>query len=186
MKTIRLILFLLVAFGLTACGQGTPRETSLTKDSLNDTSPHPPESLETYNSQISVDELCGKISSIKRLPVKEGAKSADPVYNQFLANSDEMIPCLVGKITDLTAMPDPRGIPISPGDGYVVGDTAFFMLFDLTGVQFDAASIFPKRYQKKWEEDGNYAYYEYVQDPKNRLKLQEWWRKKLRGTAAKK
>jgi len=88
------------------------------------------------------------------------------------------VPCLIGKITETTAIPDPRETLRSPDT--TVGDVAYFLLIDITKLDF--AQLLPSDVQDEYKDQGVFAYYKYVQKNKNRAELQhklyEWYRRK--------
>lgn len=119
---------------------------------------------------------CNHISEIKILPFAEEPVD-DPAYNALIKAGEKAIPCLIDKVSDTTPMPDPRQ---APKVDTVVGDIAFFVLIDLTKVDF--TELLPHEVRRKFEEEGIYAYFEYTEKIKNRKKLQkslyEWYRQK--------
>lgn len=124
---------------------------------------------------MSTADLCANLKDLKRRPLETGKPNGDPIYDGLIAKGSEAVPCLIDKITDMTVMKDPSPHPAHPVNCRV-GDTAFFVLFDITGREFVPGEIFPASYMKRWKEDGIYIYYDYVEDPANYSKLQAWWR----------
>lgn len=117
------------------------------------------------------ESLCKRLHELKRMPFEE-EKSGDPVYDGLLASGRAAIPGLVDKITDTTIMADPRESPHV--HGFMVGDAAVFMLHDITREPLE--SILPAAVAEEWKTEGVYAYFSYVENFKNRKKVQKWWK----------
>jgi hypothetical protein len=119
---------------------------------------------------------CNKIRNIKKLPFRrdeataEAFKQLDPVYGEFRQLGDTIVPCLISKITDKTAMEDPSQ---APHYGLVtVGDVAFWVMLDITGMTAEEA--LPLTVRQDYKERGRFAYLDWVRrDPVNRKTLQE-------------
>ena len=126
--------------------------------------------------------LCDRIAEIKELP-NYSETGVDAIYDEFAKAGDTLIPCLIGKITDTTIMPDPRCPRIS--EETKVGDVAYFVLVRLTKTDF--AEMLPAPVQKKFKTGGVYAYHEYIERKGKRKELQskfrQWYRQKY-GKAA--
>ena len=126
--------------------------------------------------------LCGRLSEIKIIPHRDPTVT-DPIYDALIAKGDDVIPCLVDKITDKTLMQDPREAPT--WQYYAVGDTAVFLLIDiLRDNDAERAKLLiemlPKKYKEEWKTNGVYAYFNYVSEPTNRRELQSWWKNWLK------
>ena len=121
--------------------------------------------------QLAAQKLCEQLSEVKTLPFK-GEPVSDVVYNGLMVAGDDAIPCLIDKITDTSRMKDPRQAP-SYGD-VRVGDVAFFILGDITGVPFE--QMLPEAVRSELNDSGVYAYFEYVERYENRQELQGRWR----------
>src|SRR5205807_311381 len=100
------------------------------------------------------NELCNRISEINTLPMK-GEKGEDAVYDAFMVAGDKVVPCLIEKVTDATKMRDPRSEPGFPDVEVTVGDIAFFLLVDITKINF--TEPLPSDVRKQYEESGVYA-----------------------------
>lgn len=134
-----------------------------------------------------ITRLCAKIVEIKRLPLKreEGGleffKALDPVYGQFRELGDAMVPCLISKVTDENVMDDPSQ---APHYGLVtVGDVAFWVFLDITGMPFEKA--LPPPVRKDYESRGYFAYFDWVREsPAHRTILQKniehWYAKRAK------
>jgi hypothetical protein len=136
----------------------------------------PPDLLES-----TPDALCNRLSEIKLLPGKDPFES-DPIYEALMAKGDAAVPCLVEKVADKTPMRDPRQAP--KWQHYAVGDTAVFILVDITREDDREREkllieMLPPPFREEWETNGVYAYFNYVSEPRNRKKLQGWWKKWL-------
>lgn len=114
--------------------------------------------------------LCQRLPEMKTMPFK-GEPIEDEVYNGLAALKDAAIPCLIGKITDSTRMNDPRQAPVYRD--FRVGDAAFFVLLDITKVPFE--QMLPAEVKSELEDEGVYAYFEYIKKDENRTSLQARW-----------
>jgi hypothetical protein len=114
--------------------------------------------------------LCQRLPEMKTMPFK-GEPIEDEVYNGLAALNDAAIPCLIGKITDTTRMNDPRQAPVYRD--FRVGDAAFFVLLDITKVPFE--QMLPAEVKSELEDEGVYAYFEYIKKDENRTSLQARW-----------
>jgi hypothetical protein len=123
--------------------------------------------------------LCNRIPEIKILPMK-GERGEDATYDAFMDGNKAVVPCLIEKVTDTTKTPDPRQEPGFPDIEITIGDIAFFLLVDITKIQF--TDVLPPDVRKEYKEDGVYAYFKFVKNPANRAKLkdrlQAWYREK--------
>ena len=162
-----LILVSLLVVGLVAC-RGSSVSTVTSSAPKNITSSPDP---------IAPPQVpCNRISEIKTLPFYD-EEVDDPAYNALIAAGEKVIPCLIEKVNDTTPMPDPRQ---APKVDTVIGDVAFFVLLNTTKV--DLMKLLPPEVQKKFDEEGVYAYFRYTENKNNRKKLQEklyeWYRDK--------
>ena len=85
---------------------------------------------------------------------------------------DSALPLLIDKISDTTRMRDPRQSPIY--ENIRVGDIAYFIFIEISNKNFDF--IFSEDLKKDYKKEGVYAYFRFVQNYQNRIKL----KKKLR------
>lgn len=132
-------------------------------------SPSPPPVAQVQ--QLTDDEvrgLCNRMADIKVLPMKE-ERGVDATYDAFMTAGVRVVPCLIEKVTDETAVPDVWHTP-TYGDTRL-GDVAVFLIGDIT--QLDFYTLLPIKVQAKVHDQGVYAYFEYVEKPKNRKILQE-------------
>ena len=122
-----------------------------------------------------IQDLCNRVSEIKLLPIKQEFGS-DATYTAFMEAGVGAVPCLIDKITDETPMADPRQAP--KYNDTRVGDVAYFLIMDITQIGF--VMLMPPEVQAKYPDQGVYAYFEFVEKPKNRKLLQEnlrvWYR----------
>jgi len=111
-------------------------------------------------------DTCSEIAKIRIVPFK-GEHVDDEAYNKIITNKDSSIDCLLENILNVTPMSDPRQAP--PYNGFVVGDTAFFLLSNLTDLKY--SEVLPVNVQNKFKKQGIYAYFEYVKSFNNRKQL---------------
>jgi hypothetical protein len=161
----------LLVMEVLACGvAGSERRTIV---ATNSPTPLSSETRTVFHDE-TVQSLCDRLPEIKRIPYRD-PNDTDPVYEAIIAKGWEAGPCLIEKITDETSMPDPREAP--PWQHYKVGDTAVFILARLAGNDEEILpKMLPKAYEKEWETNGVYAYFNYVLERENRARLQQWWR----------
>jgi hypothetical protein len=139
---------------------------------------------ETAQPQPKPEELsllCERLKEIKMLPLKD-EPGDDPVFKELTAAGDDVVPCLIRKITDETEMPDPRQ---APRVGAVsVGDVAFFSIYHLGKASFEELfELLPPEVQKAYTSDeGVYGYFRTIDKHNNRKKFQvaltKWYEKK--------
>lgn len=125
---------------------------------------------------VDADYLCRNLPELKRMPMKDKV-AGDLIYDGIMSRGEEMIPCLVERITDTTPMKDPREAPQVPE--FKVGDAAFFMLHEITAEPLENA--LPQKVSEEMKTEGIYAYFNYVQKSKNRKIIQKLWRQKISG-----
>lgn len=148
-----------------------PQETSKAR---------PVQPQETSKPQ-DVTVLCEQIKNIEMLPHKK-EPVADAAYNAIASAGEDVIPCLIGKITDETMMKDPRSVP--KVGNVAVGDTAFFLLADVAKIdQAGFVALLPPDVRKAYEGDeGIYGYFRLIDENNNRQKLQaaavKWYENK--------
>lgn len=134
-------------------------------------------------ASLSAEKLCDKLADIEILPTKDPTIT-DPIYEALIAKGDVAIPCLIEKITDKRKVPDPR-YSVPHWHSFAVGDTAVFILLDIISKDDSnkweklMLDMLPPKYEKEWESNGIYAYFNCVYESKNRKKLQDWWKKWL-------
>lgn len=130
------------------------------------------------SSPLDAKALCNRIPEIQIFPMK-GEKGADPIYDDFMAAGDRVIPCLIEQVTDTKVITDPRQEPGYPDLQTRVGDIAYFLIVDITKLEF--TRLLPTQVQKRYKSDGVYAYFEWVANPANRITLRDsfndWYRK---------
>jgi|SRR5215469_144759 len=117
---------------------------------------------------------CGEIGAVRRIPFHAGDPVKDDAYNKLLLKSWGAVPCLIHQITNMHRTADPRSAP-QFGD-VRVGDVAFWVIKDITGVPYD--EMFPPDLVARFPDEGVYAYFDWVAKPGNRKRLQtkvlEW------------
>ena len=120
--------------------------------------------------------LCDRISELKRLPLK-GETGVDSVFDALLGAGEEVVPCLIEKITDATPMHDPRCPAYA--EKVAVGDTAYYVLIYKTNLGF--ADLLPEKVQECYKTKGGFAFNDYIRRKGARRQLQsrlrEWYRK---------
>lgn len=114
-----------------------------------------------------VRALCNRVAEIKVLPMKD-EKGIDATVDSLMTAGVRAVPCLIDKVTDETPMVDPRQAPRYKDTR--VGDVAFFMITRIANL--DYAVVLPPEVTAKLPNQGVYAYFEYVEKPKNRKTLQ--------------
>ena len=135
-------------------------------------------------SSNQVNRLCNQIRKVKTMPLKanEGGlkyfKALDPVYGRFRELGDAMVPCLIRKVTEDTEMADPSQAPhYGP---VAVGDVAFWIFSDITGIPWEAA--LPPDAWERFKQTGRFGFLDWVRaNPDHRKILQarirEWYSK---------
>ena len=120
--------------------------------------------------------LCDRVPQIKILPFK-GEQGKDATYDSLMVAGDAVIPCLIDRVTDVTPMQDPR--ESLKFEDTRVGDIAYFVLTDITGMDFTAP--LPTRVKREYKDEGVYAYFRFVEKLENRQKIQNalraWFKK---------
>lgn len=165
-KSLGVVIAILVMLANTiSCGSVRP--------SANNTS-----RLES-SKPVDVNSLCDRIIEIKIMPFKDEPVD-DPAYNAIMEAGEKTIPCLIGKITDATSMPDPRSAPRYQGIDNKVGDVALWLIRRITNLDF--VQFLPPQVQEDFKEEGVLAYFKYVRDETHRKELQDklyrWYREK--------
>ena len=136
--------------------------------------PASPSAPPDQGQQLTDDDvraLCNRVAEIKVLPMKD-ARGLDATFDALVDAGVRAVPCLIDKVTDETSMTDPRQAPTYSDTR--VGDVAFFVA--ARNAKLDYAAVLPPAVTAKFPERGIYAYFEYVEKPKNRKRLQENFR----------
>ena len=120
--------------------------------------------------RTDAETLCQRLPEMKTMPFKDEAIN-DEIYNGLTGLKDRAVPCLIRRIDDSTKMNDPRRAPAY--SDFRVGDAAFFILLDITEVPFE--QMLPVEVKNKLEDDGVYAYFEYINKDEHRKVLQSKW-----------
>lgn len=71
-------------------------------------------------------------------------------------------------------MADPRTAPKI--QDFRVGDAAIWILLHITKEGWQPDTMLSPKYAELWKTEGVYAYFEYVEKPENRKKIQIWWK----------
>lgn len=135
--------------------------------------------LVTLVSIADAKNICDlHLSDIKVIPFK-GNAGVDPHYDALKAAGESALPCLITNITNTRSKPDPRSIPRWGTIRTTVGDTAVYMLAEITGV--DMIKMLPRRYRNLSEDIGIYARDVYLHDRRNHRRdlqrnLRRWYR----------
>lgn len=178
---------LIVLCVVTSVGCSKPTEIADKVEQIEPQSqPTPDESkppIYVHIASMTSDELCDRLISIDTMPSRD-PNITDPIYESLIAKGGEAVPCLVEKISDTTAMPDPR-YSVPHWQHFKAGDAAVIILLDIVTKDDQAweklmTESLPPKYAEEWETNGIYAYFNYVSEPKNRRKLQEWWKNWLK------
>lgn len=166
------IIYLIIAGGIISCNsiKSSPVNENVS-DNLTIIQSNTPVSIRADEFDVSV--LCSKLHELKKIPLYPDKTNGDPIYDGLMQKGREAVPCLIEKITDTTSMPDPGSPTVKD---FKVGDAAVFMLLYVTGEKWQPETMLSPEYAKHWKNDGIYAYYEYVEEPANRKKIQFWWK----------
>jgi hypothetical protein len=106
---------------------------------------------------------CPAVRDIKTMPFKD-EWGVDAAYDRFRTGTD----CdhvLIKGLTSLRLMADPR---CPSYGGFVEADAALFVLVEKHAL--DIPDLMPDSERAHWKEQGVYAYFAYVEDPKRRAK----------------
>ncbi|MGH9843662.1 MAG: hypothetical protein ACREEM_33415 [Blastocatellia bacterium] len=117
------------------------------------------------------EQLCARLSKTKGWPAKNESVS-DEIYNGLIKQGKAALPCLINRITATAMMRDPRPGPIHLD--FRVGDAAFFLVHEITGVPLE--QMLPDQIKRRWGKEGVYAYFKYVEKTVNRKALQNRWK----------
>jgi hypothetical protein len=129
-------------------------------------------------SIVNANDVCDDhLSRIKMIPF-EGNAGVDAHYDALKAAGKSAVRCLIENVTNTRPKPDPRSIPHWGTIVTTVGDTAVFMLEEITGVE--VIKMLPRKYQRLYKEIGVYAEEEYLHDGHNhrrilQRKLRRWY-----------
>jgi hypothetical protein len=106
---------------------------------------------------------CPAVRDIKRMPFY-GESGVDAAYDrfQFTTDCDDV---LIKTLTSLRPMTDPR---CPSYGGFVEADAALFVLAKKHDIGLP--DLMPESERADWKEQGVYAYFAYVEDPKRRAK----------------
>ncbi len=163
-----------------SCNQSTQSAHVNNSSPPTTSSPSPQAASGNSSRELTREEissLCNRLSEIKVIPHKDEAVD-DAAYNALIAAGEKAVPCLIEKVTDTTPTTDPRSAP--KYHDMKVGDVAYFVLSDITKIDF--IEPLPESVREEFKTEGVAAYFKYTQNPKNREKMQsalyEWYRKK--------
>jgi hypothetical protein len=110
---------------------------------------------------------CSEVTLVRHIPFHPDENVNDAAYNRLRMDSWTVVPCLIRQITNSALTPDPRSAPAYPK--VRVGDIAFWVIRDITGLPYD--SMFPTDLVQHFPKEGVYAYFEWVNRDSNRKKL---------------
>lgn len=120
--------------------------------------------------------LCDHLMDLKHMSWDRNDYSGDAIYDALKRHGYYSMPCLVERITDTHPAENPTGAPFWAGLTYRVGDTAVLMLMDINDMYWPKGML-PKKYEDKFESEGVFSYYFYVDEvPSARKDVQKWWR----------
>jgi hypothetical protein len=114
-------------------------------------------------------QVCSEIAAVRHIPFHPEDKVDDPAYSRLREKSWGVVPCLISQITNTSLTPDPRSAPVYPK--VRVGDVAFWVVKDITGLPYD--EMFPEGTRRRFKQEGVYAYFEWVNRDGHRKKLQQ-------------
>jgi hypothetical protein len=169
MRKIHLLVITCIAIWGNSCASATSQE-SVNENLKSNSVDYKTQNTNSFDSLETAELLCSKLNELKRMPNKD--KSAgDIIYDGLIDRGKKTIPCLIERITDTTIMEDPREAPHI--QDFKVGDAAVFMLHRIA--EKPLQDILPDDVKKHWETEGVYAYFNYVENPKNRKKIKVLW-----------
>lgn len=182
-KISRSIFYLIIILGMTACNSVTSQSKA---DNITNIVTTIPDQHKATTSSTEEDAilLCNKLNAVKLIPYSPKEVADDPIYNGLYEKGVEAIPCLIDKITDTNLMEDPRTAPHI--NDFRVGDAAVFILLMITEEKWQPETMLSPEYAKLWKTEGVYAYFDYVENPANRKKLQLWWKNWMKENLNKK
>lgn len=111
--------------------------------------------------------LCDRLREIKTRPMKDEPVD-DPAYKAIKAAGEAVVPCLIEKVTDTTRMLNPVS---EPHPEITVGDLAYFLILEITGLDF--LELLPQKVKVEYKAEGAPAYYRYVAVTSHRIALQQ-------------
>lgn len=106
---------------------------------------------------------CPAVRDIKTIPF-HGEAGVDAAYDRFQFETD-CYHVLIKALSSLRPMADPR---CPSYGGFVEADAALFVL--VRKYEIDIPDLMPDSERANWKEQGVYAYFAYVEDPKRRAK----------------
>lgn len=113
-----------------------------------------------------ISGICGLVRTITLVPMN--GDGDDTAYIGLIDRGTSVLPALAECVSDQTPMPDPREAPHY--NGTTVGDIAFWTFVRIADVEIE--DFLPEDYRARWDDEGIYAYFDYVSIPENRLALQ--------------
>jgi hypothetical protein len=125
----------------------------------------------THKADMS---YCRNLNRVRQISPYHANESDDPVFFEFVRNRKKATPCLIELITNTEPIEDTLSAP-GPRD-FRTGDAAVFMLLIINNENWVPNEMLPPEFAAKWPEQGIFAYFEAVQNPKNRVIVQKWWR----------
>jgi hypothetical protein len=107
---------------------------------------------------------CPAVRDIQTMPFRDDW-GVDAAYDRFRTGAD-CDQVLIKALASVEPMPDPR---CPSYGGFVEADAAVFVLLEKYHVDF--REVLPKSELAHWKEQGVYAYFAYVEEPKRRAAL---------------
>jgi hypothetical protein len=119
--------------------------------------------------------FCRNLNKVRRISTYHEKESDDPTFFEFVKNREKATPCLIELITNTDPIKDTLSAP-GPRD-FRTGDAAVFMLLIINNENWVPNEMLPPEFAAKWPEHGIFAYFEAVENPENRVIVQNWWRR---------
>ncbi len=118
---------------------------------------------------------CRNLNEVRLISPYHEKESDDPAFYEFVRNREKATPCLIELITNTEPIEDTLSAP-GPRD-FRTGDAAVFMLLIINNENWVPNEMLPPEFAAKWPEVGIFAYFEAVENPENRVIVQNWWRR---------
>jgi len=118
---------------------------------------------------------CRNLNKIRLISTYHEKESDDPAFFEFVRNREKATPCLIELITNTEPIEDTLSAP-GPRD-FRTGDAAVFVLLIINNENWVPNEMLPPEFAAKWPEHGIFAYFEAVENPENRVIVQNWWRR---------
>ena len=127
------------------------------------------------SNKISEDDCISLIVGVSEIPLKNDFP-ANGNYYEFLDKTGDkhLTNCLLGQITNVTQVPDPRLSVPGRRSSVAIGDISIFMLSEMYDIPFTTFID-----EAEWKHIGIYAYFKYMESDGARDKVAEIYRKRL-------